>query len=453
MTSNFLHPLALTLLAVGTCHLEAVEPTTLAQNAITAAKALPQGGIVIGETLSSGTVFSTAGKLEPAGVAPEKLIFEIGSVSKVFTGLLLAQAVVGKKLSLETPIRDLVDKGFRFADPKVGAITLRQLATHTSGLPRLPDNLMDSDEADPLNPYAHYDRAMLAACLANLKLEGDGPYSAVYSNLGAGLLGELLARIYGKTWEELVVERIAKPLDMLDTVVALSDEQSKRFVPAYAGSAKVKPWTDMAMAGAGALRSTAEDMMKFGKALAKPENSVMKDAIELLKSPQSDGSIGLFVQILKLRNGKLGHWMAGGTGGFSSWLSVRSHDSRIVVILCNNSECNPEEIISGKPLTPVAKGPADPALAEFVGEYETGVKAADTAIHYRFEARGAELWMQVTGQPAVPLGKHATKKDRFMFAPANAEIQFTRDDDKVVSTTLFQAGLEIKAKKLNDAKP
>ena len=330
---------------------------------------------------------------------------------------------------------------------------MRQLATHTSGLPRLPDNLMDSDKADPLNPYGHYDRAMLAACLAKLKLEGNGPYPAVYSNLGAGLLGELLARLYGKSWEELVVERIAKPLDLGDTVVTLSDEQAKRFVPAYAGSATVKPWTDLAMAGAGALRSTAEDMMKFGKALAKPENTVMKEAIELLKSPQSDGSIGLFVQIIKLKNGKPGHWMAGGTGGFRSWLSLRSHDNRIVVILANNSECSPEDIIAGKPPVPVAEGPADPALADFVGEYDTGVKAADTAIHYRFEARGAELWMEITGQPMVPLGKHPTKKDRFTFAPVNAEIQFTREDDKVLSTTLFQAGMEIKAKKLSEVRP
>ena len=451
MTSNYLHPLALILLATGNLSLAAAEPTTLAQNAIAAAKALPQGGIVIGETLSSGTVFSTAGKLEPTGVPPEKLIFEIGSVSKVFTGLLLAQAVVEKKVTLDTPVRDLVDKGFRFADPKVGAITMRQLATHTSGLPRVPENLME--DGDPLNPYAHYDRALLAACLSSMKLEGDGPFPEVYSNLGAGLLGELLARLYGKSWGDLAVERIAKPLDMQDTVVTLSADQKKRFLPPHAGSTKVSPWTFTAMAGAGALRSTAEDMMKFGRALANPENTAMQEAIELLKSPQSDGSIGLFLRIINLNNGKPGHWMAGGTGGFRSWLSLRSHDNRIVVILSNNSECSPEDVISGKPPAPVAKGPVDPALAEFVGEYDTGVKAADTAIHYRFEARGAELWMEITGQPMFPLSRHATKKDRFAFAPVNAEIQFSRAGGKVVSTTLFQAGMEIKAKKLNDVKP
>ena len=451
MTSNYLHPFALIILAFGTFSLEAAEPTTLAQNAIAAAKALPKGGIVIGETLSSGTVFSSAGNLEPAGVPPEKLIFEIGSVSKVFTGLLLAQAVLEKKLSLDTPVRDLVDKGFRFADPKVGAITLRQLATHTSGLPRLPENM--GDEVDPLDPYARYDRRMLAAGLSDLEMEGVGPFPELYSNLGAGLLGELLARLHGKSWEALVVERIAKPLGMQDTVVSLNTEQEKRFVAAYAGSSTVKPWTFTAMAGAGALRSTAEDMMKFGKALAKPETTVMKEAIELLKSPQSDGSIGMFLRILKLKNGKPSYWMAGGTGGFSSWLSLRPHDNRIVVILTNNSECSPEDVISGKPPAPVAKGPADPALAEFVGEYDTGVKAADTAIHYRFEARGSELWMEITGQPIFPLSRHATKKDRFAFAPVNAEIQFSRTGGKVVSTTLFQAGMEIKAKKLNDVKP
>lgn len=416
-----------------------------------AAIALPKGGIVIGETLRTGTVFSTAGRLEPDGVPAEKRIFEIGSISKVFTGLLLAQDVVQKRLSLDATVSELVGESFKFADPRVGAITLRQLATHTSGLPRLAD---DAEEgADPLDPYAHYDRKKLAAFLGRFQLPHDGPFPEVYSNLGAGLLGDLLSRLHGKTWEELVVERIARPLNMPDTVVTLTEEQKKRLAPAYSGSEMVKPWTATSMAGAGALRSTAADMMVFGKALAKPETTPMKEAIELLNSPQADDSIGLFVQITELKNGHRAQWMAGGTGGFRSWLSVRPHDHRIVVILINNSELSPEDVISGKNPEPAAKGLPEPALAVYEGVYDTGVKAAGTAIHYRFEARGAALWMQITGQRAVPLERHPSKKDRFVFAPVNAEIQFSREGDKVVSTTLFQAGMEIKAIKLGEKKP
>jgi serine-type D-Ala-D-Ala carboxypeptidase/endopeptidase len=288
----------------------------------------------------------------------------------------------------------------------------------------------------------------LDAYLAGAKLQDTAPFPALYSNLGAGLLGELLARLESKSWEELVIERIAEPLGMSDTVVTLNAEQKQRLAPAYSGSTKVKHWTATSMAGAGALRSTAADMMKFGKALAKPEGTPMRQAIELLKAPQSDGSIGLFLQITRLKNGKSGYWMSGGTGGFCSWLSVRPHDSRIVVILFNNSECSPEEIISGRLNRYANNGPADPALGDFSGRYDTGVRAAGTAIHYLFEVKGKVLWMQITGQPRLPLERHPTQPDRFTYAPVSAEIQFTRQNGKVVSTTLFQAGMEIKATKL-----
>jgi serine-type D-Ala-D-Ala carboxypeptidase/endopeptidase len=126
------------------------EPTMLGRSATLSAEQLSAGGIVISETLASGIVTSTAGKLEPGEVPTEMRIFEIGSISKVFTGLLLAQAVVERKLTLETPIKDLLQPGFKFADPRVGAITVKELATHTSGLPRLPDNMEDS--TNPLDP-------------------------------------------------------------------------------------------------------------------------------------------------------------------------------------------------------------------------------------------------------------------------------------------------------------
>ena len=83
-----------------------------------------------------------------------------------------------------------------------------------------------------------------------------------------------------------------------------------------------------------------------------------------------------------------------------------------------------------------------------MGDYDTGVKAQGRTIYYHFEARGSDLWMQITGQPPLALERHPTKKDRFTFAPVKAEIQFTRKAGKVTSTTLFQDGLEINATKV-----
>jgi hypothetical protein len=121
------------------------------------------------------------------------------------------------------------------------------------------------------------------------------------------------------------------------------------------------------------------------------------------------------------------------------------------VVLINNSALPPEKVLFGEP-PPVPAGSGDPALAVYAGEYDTGVKNGAVDIQYTFEVRGSDLWMQITGQPFIQLSHHPTAKDRFEFKPVKAEIQFTRKKDEVVSTTLFQAGLEIHARKLQAPK-
>lgn len=144
---------------------------------------------------------------EAGGMPPEKLVFEIGSITKVFTGLLLAQAVVEKKVTLEKTLGSLLAGQVKFVDPRVAAITLKQLATHTSGLPRMPDNMgADATEEDP---FANYDEKLLLNFLSTAKLEGEGPFSCSYSNLGMGLLGYLLGGVYQMPWDKAVVEKSA----------------------------------------------------------------------------------------------------------------------------------------------------------------------------------------------------------------------------------------------------
>ena len=420
--------------------------TKLTEQARAAAASLPRGGIVIAEQNGGqAPTFSTAGTIEPPGVAPEKILFEIGSISKVFTGLLLAQDILDGRVKLTTTLRDLLGKKFVFADPNVAAITLEQLATHTSGLPRIPDDMTEG--GNPNDPYAHYDRARLDAWLAKAKLDHAPPFLSAYSNLGVGLLGDLLARLHERTWEQLVVERIAKPLHLNDTLVTLTDEQKIRLAPAYAGPTKASYWHDGALAGAGALYSTATDMLVLARALAKPADTPLKTAIELLETPRADGSIGLCLQIQRMPNGTPAYWFSGGTGGFRSWISARPADGRLVVMLINNSALEPKDVLLGKTAAPTT--PGDPALNDYVGDYDTQFKAKDTTIHYTFTAHGSDLWMQITGQPAVKLERHPSTKDRFVFKPVNAEIQFAREGGAITSTTLFQSGLEIHATKLS----
>jgi serine-type D-Ala-D-Ala carboxypeptidase/endopeptidase len=322
----------------------------LAQRANLAAASLPKGCIVIAEQTGKGAPnFSLSGKAEPAGVAPERLIFNIGSISKVFTGLLLAQAVRSDKLRMESTLREVMGKEQSFASEHVAAITLEQLATHTSGLPRIPKDLLES--ADPEDPYAAYNRAALNRSISMITLDHAPPFASEYSNLGVGLLGDILARLEGKTWEELVIQHITDPLGMKDTRMTLSQEQKSRLAPPYDGADKTQSWRMNALAGAGALHSTAADLMLLAQALSRPADSPLRELIEMAEQPRAEGNVGLCLQITG-KEGAKGYWHNGGGGGYHSWMSARPKGNSLVVLLINNDALPAEEVFTAKAETP-----------------------------------------------------------------------------------------------------
>ena len=284
------------------------------------------------------------------------------------------------------------------------------------------------------------------------RLAGESPYEMSYSNLGVGLLGDVLARIYGKTWEELVMEKIALPLGMRDTVVTLSADQVKRFAPAYEGTAKRHPWTFQAIAGAGALRSTAADMLIFGEAILHPEKTPFGDALNLMKKPQtSDGAIGLGIMIDKFL-GQLVYEHGGGTGGFRTHLQVIPESKTVRVILCNNAAIESSSVLVAtfpKPPTPLAsdKKLSKEELAAYEGTYSMGENALITVIQ-----REGQLWIQLTGQTFAPIFIHQAT-DRFFFKTVSAELQFNREEGKIASLILIQNGREQKARKTSTAAP
>jgi D-alanyl-D-alanine-carboxypeptidase/D-alanyl-D-alanine-endopeptidase len=426
----------------------------LAEAAIPLAEKLPAGCIVTAESSDGKARFSIAGKPEPENIPAEKRIFEIGSISKVFTGLLLANAVESGKLRLDTTLAELLGPRQKFADPKVGKITLRQLATHTSGLPRLPDNMgPNPDDAD--DPYAAYDRKQARAYLTKVKLAGDPPYPASYSNFSMGLLGDLLAEAAGKTWEELVKEKITGPLGMPDTVVVLSPEQQTRLAPPYAGKEPGHNWTFQAMAGAGALRSSAADMLRFGEALIEPAKTPLAPAIRRMlevHAPYRDMSaeIGLGIIIAKL-DGEREYTHDGGTGGYRSTLQVIPGLKRVRVVLVNNSDLAASQVLAATRTDPQAANrpeiPLDPqALDAFPGVYDIGPTSRFTVLR-----RDDALWVRLTGQTFLRVKPVA--KDRFRYHDVPAELQFSREEDQVTSLVLHQNGREITAKRSDAAAP
>ena len=290
---------------------------------------LPQGCIVTAHKVGGRVVFAGAGKLEPHGIAPKRILFEIGSLTKVFTGLLLAQAVHEGKVTLDTTVEQLL-KDQPFADSSVGQITLRQLATHTSGLPGEPDDLRVG--ADPLNAYAHYSHKRLLAFLSRTKMKGKSPFPSHYSNLGMGLLGDLLSQVYGKPWDELVAEKITRPLGMNDTSMSLTGEQNRRLAPAYRGTDSVIPWTFKALAGAGSLKSSASDLVQFGEAIIHPEKTPLEDAFHLLLHPQGEaGERGLAIARYQ-SSGQQAYGHDGLTSGYGCVFEVVPEEESVKVI-------------------------------------------------------------------------------------------------------------------------
>jgi CubicO group peptidase (beta-lactamase class C family) len=188
-------------------------------------------------------------------------LFEIGSVTKALTSLLLADMVRRGEVKLEDPVADHLPAGTVVPTRNGKAITLIDLATHTSGLPRLPTNMAMKD---PLNPYADYTEAQLDAFLRDYALPREVGATYEYSNLGVGLLGRALAYRAGGDYETVLKERVLAPLRMTDTAIALSPTQAARFSSGHNAALEVTPhWNLPSLAGAGALRSTADDLLRL----------------------------------------------------------------------------------------------------------------------------------------------------------------------------------------------
>ena len=425
----------------------AAELPPLAEQAASWASSFSHGAVATAEKRDGKWTFAMAGQPFAAGHTPvpaERVIFEIGSISKVFTGILLADAVQAGKLELDDPLAKRLP--VKFADPAVSAVTLKQLATHTSCLPRLPGNMTSAADADP---YAPYDNRALFEYLAGAKLEGKPPCAASYSNLGFGILGVVLETAWGKPWAELVREKIAVPLGMTDTVQELSADQKSRFAEPWSGNERAQPWTFKALAGAGSLRSTLADMSRFADALLAGAKGPLGHVWPLLAGGHADmpavgGKIGLGL-IQAKDSGEDAYMHDGGTGGFRSTVQVRPGSGRAVVVLASNAAAEPQSLLSAwqavgrEPVKRTEITLPGQALDEYVGVY-----AIDSSARFTLLRRGDGLIARLTAQPFAPI--FASAKDEFFYKVADAQLSFQRDaSGKIKGLTLHQNGRDIPA--------
>lgn len=295
-------------------------------------------GIVVGVVTPQGTDFYSYGVRSQNGEAvDEHSVFEIGSISKTFTGILLADQVVKSNLSLETPLQALLPDSVTAPTRNGDSIHLYQLSNHTSALPRLPANL---SPADPANPYADYSEEQLYDFLDGYELTRDIGSQYEYSNYAVGLLGHVLAARQQTSYEDLMVRVIADPLKMPNTRVAFTPKMKEHLAIGHSYGAEVANWDLPTLAGAGAIRSTAADMIRYVAANMGLEKSELYPALQLShqKSGGEDSSspVGLGWHLIE-RNDSDIIWHNGGTGGYRAFAGFLRGGDKGVVVLTNST--------------------------------------------------------------------------------------------------------------------
>ncbi len=386
------------------------------------------------------------------GAPDAHTVFEIGSMTKVFTATLLADMVTRGEVALGDSLARFLPDSVRVASKDGKPVTLLSLATHTSGLPRMPANFTSENGA---NPYADYTTAQLFAFLRDWTPPRAPGEKWDYSNLGAGLLGQALTRRAGRDYESLVTERVLKPLDMRETSVRVPPD-ARRATPHDAAGMPTAWWDLPALAGAGALRSTAADMLTFLAAQLPRAHGVLGPAIGMTHEIRAatgrdsvEQALGWLVQ--HRPDGDI-YFHDGGTGGFRAFMAFDPGSGRGVVLLANQAadfnDLALHVLDTRLPLAHPAPRVVRPVVAlpvatldRFVGEY-----AVVPTFVLTLTREGSQLYAQASRQPRFPV--YADSDSTFFYTVVDARLSFEHDaDGRIVALTLHQNGQNIPATK------
>ena len=375
----------------------------------------------------------------------DQSIYEIGSISKVFTGLLLASAALKEEGLLEQTafVKDVQTlperngKQIRWID----------LSTHRSGLPRLADNMPDVGGSDP---YATYDSKLASEFLAGHELRRDPGEAYEYSNFAVSWLGYLLQTKAGTTYESLLRETITQPLGMEDTGIRLSDPQRLRFAtPHQTVGTPTNPWQFADLPGAGAIRSSLSDMMKFAEACLHPGDHSIGQIIEFAfrkHAPPNRSGNAMGLGWLFARDGET-RFHNGQTGGFSCAIFVSRRFDTAVVVLANTAASDVTDGLAERLIQRMAGMNVKPQtfsnqidvdidfMKRLVGRY----KLTDQFI-FDVKLVDGKLMVGVTNQPTFQV--FAKSKTVWFYKVVSAELTFQLDESgSAKSVELFQNGV------------
>ena len=413
-------------------------------------------GIVVGVVDPSGRRVVSYGSL--AKDDKRKLdgdtVFEIGSISKVFTSLLLMDMVRRGEVSLTDPVAKFLPSSVKIPERNNRKITLADLSTQSSGLPRMPDNFKPKDES---NPYADYTVQQMYDFLSGYQLTRDIGSEYEYSNLGVGLLGHVLALRAGMSYEALLRTRICEPLGMKDTRITLTPEMKARLAVGHSEALSAVPnWDLPTFAGAGAIRSTANDMMTFLAAnlglVKTPLAQAMADEVSVRRSigvANMEIAYGWHVQTKDVQTII---WHNGGTGGYRTYAGFDPKAKAGVVVLSNLSTAAGTDDIGRHLLNsdlPLQKVGApvehkEVTIDPTVFDRYTGVYKMAPVVLITVSRDGERFYLQLTGQGKIQMFPESERK----FFLKIAEAQLTFDAGQV---TLRQGGRDTVAKRLGEA--
>lgn len=387
-------------------------------------------GIVVGVIDSTGSNVYGFGKTNKEnGTTPDgDTIFEIGSVSKIFTATCFAMMVEQKQIRQN----DAVDSILSYKIPADGGnkIWLSHLATHTSGLPQHPNNL---NSPRPDSPYSGYSQRQFQDFLSGYVLSRSPGDKYEYSHVGYALLGQAMAKKDGKSYEQMITDRIATPLGLKDTRVRVTDAVAGRLAHGYTvDGEKVGLWDNPVMEGALGLSSTANDLLKVASAhlgiTATPFAGALKSMQERQIDVDRQTDMGFGWQLGR-RLGTLHH--TGETGGYHVFLALLPREKAAVVVLAN-SAYGAVDMVGINLVRALLREPAavplklkiaqkvDPILLDkYVGDYQVGRQMLTVT------RDGESLYIGVEGQPKLKL--YAENERTFFGKALDRAVEFAAD--------------------------
>jgi CubicO group peptidase (beta-lactamase class C family) len=385
-------------------------------------------------------------------------VFEIGSITKVLTALILADMVERGEVAMTDPVAKYLPVSVKVPEYQGKPINLLDLATYTSGLPNMPDNFVPKDELDHWwalpNPLADYTVEKLYAFLSGYEPKYPPGTHYEYANLGFGLLGHALARRAGKSYEALLMERICDPLGLRSTRITLTEDMRSRLAQGHNRRLEPTPlWDFAALDGTGAVRSTANDLTVFLEACLERRQTPLQSALRRLLETRRPAECGLEAGLgwfISHDHSDEIAWKNGETSGFATFIGFSPPARQGAIVLSNvirtparNVDHLGMRLIKG--FRQITLSPE--VLVAYAGTF-AGSPAVGITVRFAVRVRGSRLFVQATGEDEFEVFPET--ETEFFGRDVDFQITFVKDADGKVNSLVVhpEEGCDLRASRV-----